>query len=92
MQIDYLKVNQKLYDTMWSNLRVLAIKRNSMVEDETGQCKFKKISGKHKCLRCKAWIDKDKIIKHKNNYYCPEHEPQKDRSGNRVGLSIDMRG
>jgi hypothetical protein len=91
MNIDYLKVNQKLYDTMWNPLKVLAIKRNSMIEDETGQHKFKKITGKHRCIHCKAWTDEAKTVKHKNNYYCIEHEPKKDRSGNRIGLSIDVR-
>jgi hypothetical protein len=91
MIIDYLKVNQKLYDTMWSNLRVLAIKRNSMIEDETGLHKFKKIAGKHRCLGCKKWIDEGLMEKHKNNWYCKIHIPKKDRSGNRIGLSLDIR-
>jgi hypothetical protein len=91
MQIDYLKVNQKLYDTMWSNLKVLAIKRNSIIEDETGQHKFKKMPNHHHCIKCHQWPLIKDSVKHKGNYYCLSCEPKKDRSGNRIGLSIDTR-
>jgi hypothetical protein len=88
MQIDYLKVNQKLYDMMWSNLKVLAIKRNSIIEDETGKCKFKKMPGHRRCIKCGNWPLIKDSVKHKGNYYCLACEPTKDRSGNRIGLSI----
>jgi hypothetical protein len=90
--IDYLKVNQKLYDKMWSNLKVLAIKRNSMIEDETGEHKFKKMKGFHRCIGCKEWHPINKTIKIGNNYYGLDCVPKKGREYNRFGKAKKVEG
>ncbi len=64
------KTNQYLSDLFWKPLRDLSIKRNGLLEDETGKRKFKKIKGYHRCVKCREWKSEKKMDKSANNWYC----------------------